>query len=57
MPESTFLYEESYERETAKRADTCEICGFDIWEHEEYYDIFGTIICMDCIKDYKKGGC
>lgn len=57
MSESTFLYEYSYERETAKIADTCEVCGCDIWEHEEYYDIFGTIVCMDCIQDFKKGGC
>jgi len=37
--------------------DTCKVCGCNIVEHEEYFDIYGNIICMNCIGDYKKGGC
>jgi hypothetical protein len=44
---------------TLKRCevDTCQVCGCNIFEHEEYYDIYGILICRSCIKDYKKGGC
>lgn len=32
----------------------CEICGSNIREGDEYYNVGGTIICEDCIRDFKK---
>lgn len=35
-------------------ADRCENCHCDIMIGEEYYDVNGTIICEECIDEYKK---
>jgi hypothetical protein len=32
----------------------CTDCDCDIYEGDDYYDIDGYIICIDCITDYKK---
>lgn len=32
---------------------TCEDCGCDICDGDDYYDIAGTILCEDCIDNYK----
>lgn len=34
--------------------DKCSECGDDIMEGEEYYDIDGQSICLDCMKYHKK---
>ena len=35
-------------------ADKCQCCDGDIFIGEEYYDIDGTIVCEECIDEYRK---
>lgn len=30
----------------------CCVCGFDIYEWENYYDVGGDIVCDECDMDY-----
>lgn len=46
------MYDYRYEYDTAKVIGRCKNCGCDIHEHERRWDIFGTIICKDCIDDF-----
>jgi hypothetical protein len=32
----------------------CDICNGSIYDGDEYYDVDGTIICEECIGDFKK---
>lgn len=43
--------EEYYGR---KEIDMCENCHGSIYDGEEYYDVDGTIICKQCMNDFKK---
>lgn len=38
----------------ANMTDTCMDCGSPIYEGDEFYDIHGTMVCCDCINEYKK---
>ena len=42
--------EEYYRR---KEVEMCEHCNGSIYDGEEYYNIDGTIICEECIDDFK----
>ena len=33
---------------------TCDWCGGDILEGEEYYNIHGEVLCFDCVQDCLK---
>ncbi|MBR2385258.1 MAG: hypothetical protein IKA99_06615 [Clostridia bacterium] len=46
-PEEYYGYKEQV-------ADRCQCCDGDIMVGEEYYDIDGTIICEECIDEYRK---
>ncbi len=44
-------YDYKYERPQATIVDRCCMCGGDIFDGDEYYDINGKIICADCISE------
>lgn len=48
------MYDYRPERKLARIIDACENCGANIITGEEYYDIKGTVICEECIREYKK---
>lgn len=48
------MYEYRYSDDYARVTEHCDNCGNDIHESEEYFDIFGTVICQECILDFKK---
>lgn len=50
------MYDYRREEPVAKEFTTCYLCGTAILEGEEYYDIGGHEICMDCMDKYKKVG-
>lgn len=50
------VYENYFEREAPRAIDKCIECGYDIYYGEEYYDIYGKIICEECIEHLKKTG-
>ena len=50
------MYDRRYENKVAMVVDSCKDCDCDLHEGEEYYDIEGTILCVDCIEEYKKEG-
>lgn len=58
MCESMYDYRYDRYEDTFKPIviDKCDICQQDIHERETYYDILGTIICVECIKDFKMKG-
>lgn len=31
---------------------TCDMCGNEIYEGDEYYDFDDEVICEDCLMDY-----
>ena len=31
---------------------TCDMCGGEIYEGDEYYDFDDEVICEDCLMDY-----
>ncbi len=33
---------------------TCDICGEEIYEGDDYYSIEGDYICTSCIDDFRK---
>ena len=37
-----------------KEVETCECCNGSIYDGEEYYNVDGTIICKECMNDFKK---
>lgn len=46
------MYDYRPEFKSTRVIDRCENCGNDIHEHEKYWDVFGTIICKECIDDF-----
>lgn len=52
MELSDSMYSYRYEFPAAKVIDRCKNCGNDIYEHQKYWDVFGTIICEECIDDF-----
>lgn len=54
VPDYTDLHAE-YEREQERRLERlpkCEVCGEPIVD-EQFYNIEGTYICLECINDFK----
>ncbi|RXM72699.1 hypothetical protein [Clostridium tetani] len=47
------MYDYRYEFEKVQITDNCCNCDCTICEGDEYYDIDGTILCEECIRDYK----
>lgn len=47
------MYDYRPEMMPPNRVATCNKCGFDIYEHEKYYDIHGEILCKDCLDEYE----
>ena len=39
-------------REDPKDIGICVICGHEISEDEDYWDIEGDLVCDDCLHDY-----
>ena len=37
-----------------KTFTTCDWCGGDILEGDEYYNIHGEVLCFDCVQDCLK---
>lgn len=50
------MYQYRYEASKPKVIDTCQECGYDIYEGQEYYDIYGKILCDECVENFKKFG-
>lgn len=47
-------YDYRYEVQTPKIVDNCNVCGYEIFEGEDYYKICNMKICENCIDDFKK---
>lgn len=50
------MYDNRPERDIAMVVNSCKNCNCDLHEGEEYYDIEGTILCLECIEEYRKEG-
>lgn len=46
------IYDYRYEYDYAKVIGHCKNCGNDIHEGEKRWNVFGNVICDDCIDDF-----
>jgi hypothetical protein len=54
LPDCQYEYKHSVP--LAEIVESCMDCDSFICVGDEFYNIDGHIICMDCIKEYKKVG-
>jgi hypothetical protein len=53
--ESCFeTWEDEANAEAEQPKHWCEACQSPIYEGETYYDMFGDILCEECVKNCKK---
>lgn len=54
--DTRMLIAEGYDLEPPKEKviTHCENCGCNLHAGEDVFDIYGTIICEECIRSYKK---
>lgn len=38
----------------SKKVDDCQVCGHEICEGEDYYDVNGDIVCDNCNLEYMR---